>query len=415
MAGPKETTLSAWWRKVRSRLPTSPLPKRWDTRVKRLALVGAIVLVLGGALVSILIQGGGDDGQGDAAATKAAAPVEKAAKGLSPVQEVDAVVVSGFEGSDSGAKLARGAQLGGLLVGPEDWFGTFKGRTLLSRLRAQSAAGGRIPPLIVGVQEGGVYRAYPGLPPALGQREIAATNDPAKAIEWAASTGRAMAKAGFDLNLAPIADVATLDSALSDRAFSDDPELVTAMTAASVRGCRDSGLACATPYFPGLGAASGSTTDGPATVGLDAATLDVRDLAPFRAAIAEKVPAIVVSLALYAAYDPVTPGALSPAIASGLLREELGFKGVAISDDLSAGGPATGLPATEAAVQALASGIDLVVVSDPAEAGRVREAVLKAARSGAIPQDRLKEAIARVLSLKQRLGLLPGSAGSPQG
>ena len=126
---------------------------------------------------------------GEAPATKAAAPVEKAAKGLSPVQEVDAVVVSGFEGSDSGAKLARGAQLGGLLVGAEDWFGTFKGRTLLSRLRAQSAAGGRIPPLIVGVQEGGIYRAYPGLPPALGQREIAATNDPAEAIEWAAGTG----------------------------------------------------------------------------------------------------------------------------------------------------------------------------------------------------------------------------------
>ena len=406
MADPEETTLGAWWRKVRSRLPTSPLPKRWDTRVGRLAVAGASVLVLCGALAAILALGGGDDDQGDAA-IKAAAPVEKAAKGLSPVQEVDAVVVSGFESSDSGAKLARGAQLGGLLVGPEDWFGTFKGRTLLSRLRAQSAAGGRIPPLIVGLQEGGVYRAYPGLPPALGQREIAATNDPAKAIEWATSTGRAMAKAGFDLNLAPIADVATLDSALSDRAFSDDPELVTAMTAASVRGCRDSGLACATPYFPGLGAASGSTAVGPATVGLDAATLDVRDLAPFRAAIAEKVPAIVVSLALYAAYDPVTPGALSPAIVSGLLRDQLGFKGVAISDDLSAGGPATGLPAPEAAVQALAAGIDLVVVSDPAEAAKVREAILKAARSGAIPTARLKEAIARVLSLKQRLGLLP--------
>ncbi len=407
MAGKNEPTLSAWWRRVRSRLPTSPLPKHWDARVRHGVLAGVIVLLLGAALASILIQRSGDDPEGEAPATKAAAPVEKAAKGLSPEQEVDAVVVSGFESSASGARLARNSQLGGLLVGPEDWFDTFKGRTLLSRLRAQSAAGGRIPPLIVGVQEGGIYRAYPGLPPALGQREIAATNDPREATEWAAGTGRALAKAGFDLNLAPLADVATLDSPLSDRAFSDDPELVTAMTAASVRGCRGSGIACATPYFPGFGAASILTSQGPATVGLDAASLEVRDLAPFRAAIAEKVPAVVVSLALYAAYDPVTPAALSPAIAKDLLRDQLGFKGVAISDDLSASGPALGMPATEAAVQALAAGIDLVVVSDPAEAAAVRKAVLNAARDGAIPQARLKEAIARVLSLKQRLGLLP--------
>ena len=291
MAGPKQTTLREWWRKVRSHLPTSPLPKSWDERVRRGVLAGLGVLVLGAALASILTQRRGADDGGEPPATKASAPVEKAAKALSAVQEVDAVVVSGFEGSDSGAKLARVAQLGGLLMGPEDWFGTFKGRTMLSRLRAQSAAGGRIPPLIVGVQEGGIYRAYPGLPPALGQREIAATNDPVQAIEWAAGTSRALSNAGFDLNLAPIADVATLDRALSDRAFSDDPELVTAMTAASVRGCRQGGVACATPYFPGLGAASGSIAEGPATVGLDAASLEIRDLAPFRAAIAEKVPA----------------------------------------------------------------------------------------------------------------------------
>jgi beta-N-acetylhexosaminidase len=407
MAGNNEPTLRAWWRRVRSRLPTSPLPKHWDKRVRRSVLGGVVVLVLGGAVASVLIQRGGDDDEDDqGAGAKAAAPVQRAADRLSPVQEVDAVVVSGFANSAAGAKLARSAQLGGLLVGADNWFGTFKGRTMLSRLRAQSAAGGRIPPLIVGVQEGGAYRAYPGLPPALGQREIAATNDPREAAEWAAGTGRALAKAGFDLNLAPIADVATLDSPLADRAFSDDPELVTAMTAGAVRGCRGSGIACATPYFPGVGAASIDTSQGPATVGLDAESLEVRDLAPFRAAIAERVPAVVVSLALYSAYDPVTPGALSPSIVQNLLRDQLRFKGVAISDDLSAGGPALGMPVTEAAVQALAAGIDLVVVSDPGEAVAVRKAVLSAAREGSIPQDRLNEAIARVLSLKQSLGLL---------
>ena len=96
MAGENEPTLSAWWRRARSRLPTSPMPKHWDARVRRGVLGGVIVLVLGAALASILIQRSGDDPEGEAPATKAAAPVEKAAKGLSPEQEVDAVVVSGF-------------------------------------------------------------------------------------------------------------------------------------------------------------------------------------------------------------------------------------------------------------------------------------------------------------------------------
>ena len=143
-------------------------------------------------------------------------------------------------------------------------------------------------------------------------------------------------------------------------------------------------------------------------MGLDAASLDVRDLAPFRAAIAEKVPAVVVSLALYAAYDPVTPAALSPAIASDLLRDQLGFKGVAISDDLSAGGPATGLPAAGGRRPGAGGGHRPGRRQRPRQAAQVRKAILKAARSGAIPPARLKEAIARVLSLKQRLGLLPG-------
>ena len=107
MAGENEPTLSAWWRRARSRLPTSPMPKHWDARG---VLAGVIVLVLGAALASILIQRSGDDPEGEAPATKAAAPVEKAAKGLSPEQEVDAVVVSGFESSASGAPPAGGSR-----------------------------------------------------------------------------------------------------------------------------------------------------------------------------------------------------------------------------------------------------------------------------------------------------------------
>jgi beta-N-acetylhexosaminidase len=103
----------------------------------------------------------------------------------------------------------------------------------------------------------------------------------------------------------------------------------------------------------------------------------------------------------------VTPGALSPSIATDLLRGELGFEGVALTDDLTSGAISAGIGAPDAAVQALAAGSDVAVVGDPAQARQAREAILSAARSGEIPKDRLDQAAARVLTLKEQLGLLP--------
>lgn len=400
---PKETTPRSLGRRLRSHLPVSPLTSDSNKWAKRGVLAGIVVLVLGGALASILLQG--DDGSSEAApAIQASKRVQKVVNSLSLVQKADAVVISGFDGTGGATQLAGSSQIGGLLVGPEDWFGVAKGKALIAQIHSAGSTGGRISPLVVGRQEGGIYRSYPDLPPAVGQREVG-TGTPAEAAEWAEETGRALANAGFNVNLAPIADVATLDSPLSDRAFGDDDELVGAITAASVRGCRGTGIACATPYFPGLGAASASTSDGPATVGLSTEELAARDLFPFRNAIKGGVPAIVLSLALYSAYDPVTPGALSPSVAQALLRDELGFKGVAISDDLSVGVAATGVPAPDAAVRALIAGTDMALVSNPKQAAAARKAILESARSGGLPTSRLDQAVARVITLKQKLGL----------
>ena len=180
-----------------------------------------------------------------------------------------------------------------------------------------------------------------------------------------------MSAAGFDLNLGPLADVATIDSPVADRAYGDDAELVARLTAAALRGCKEGKIACAVSHFPGLGAASDDTAVSPATVGLDAASLASRDLVPFRAALDAGAPAVPLP-AFYAAYDPVTPAALSPAIAGDLLRRELGFKGVAITDDLSSGAVAAGIGAPDAAVRALAAGADMVTISEPGQAAQAR-------------------------------------------
>jgi beta-N-acetylhexosaminidase len=200
--------------------------------------------------------------------------------------------------------------------------------------------------------------------------------------------------------------VATLDSAVADRAFSDDPVIAAQLTAAAVRGCRSAGLAPAVLHFPGLGAASQDTSQGPATVSLDAGTLSSRDLEAFRAAFSERAPAVVLSLAFYAAYDPVTPAALAEPVATDLLRDELGFEGVAITDDLGSGAVRSSDNVPKAAVRALAAGADLLQIGDPADQAGVHEAIVDAVAEGELSEERLAEAAGRVLELKRRQGLV---------
>jgi beta-N-acetylhexosaminidase len=275
-------------------------------------------------------------------------------------------------------------------------------------LRAASLGGGRVPALIATQQEGGRHRSLGDMPPAVGELRVGQERSPAAAERWAEDAARALRGAGFDLDLFPVADLTTPTSPLGDRAFGANPRLVAALTAASVRGCERARLACAPLHFPGLGAASQDTDEGPATVGLDAATLADRDVAPFRAAFEAGAPATVLSLAYYAAYDPVTPGALASGVATDLLRGELGFDGVAITDDLGAGAITATDTVPDAAVQAIAAGADMVQIDDPREVRGVRAALARAVAGGAIPEQRLADAAARVLELKRRIGLLAG-------
>jgi beta-N-acetylhexosaminidase len=171
------------------------------------------------------------------------------------------------------------------------------------------------------------------------------------------------------------------------------------------------GVACAVGHFPGLGAAAQSTDAGPASVGLDPATLASRDLPPFVAAFEAGAPATVVSHGLYTAYDPVTPASLSPEIVSGLLRDELGYEGAAISDDIGAGAISAVTDPGSAAVEALNAGIDLVQVADPADVGDVREALAAALASGELDEARLEEAAARV----SRIGVRPPGGSEKKG
>jgi beta-N-acetylhexosaminidase len=348
----------------------------------------------------------GDDGDESKArpARGVSESVAAVVRGLSQAEQVSQVLLLGFEGTDQRSPILRtvaAEELGGVLLGPQNWTDAEQGSTLAGAIRAAGLSGRRTAPLIVASQEGGEYRSFPDLPPAETQLEIGDAGSIPGAESWAAEAGRALRAAGIDLNLFPVADVATLDSPIADRAFSDDPAVAAPLTAAAVRGCRAARIACAAVHFPGLGGASQDTNQGPATVSLEAAALEARDLQSFEAAFGERVPAVGLSLSFYAAYDPVTPAALSEAVATGLLRDQYGYDGLAVTDDLGAGAIKAGYSVPGAAVAAIQAGADLIQIASPDDQAGVREALLEAVRSGAISEERLAEAAGRVLELKR--------------
>lgn len=380
----------------------------WRRRATVVAVATAAVV-----LAVLMLSGGedGDDEGGDTQETAAATTAGGSASAgpaadLSTRDLVDQVLLTGFDGQDPGSDVIEDVadhQLGGVLIGAGNWRGAGPGAKLIDAIREAGSKGDAIPPLIATIQEGGPYRALEDLPPERREIEIGDIGDPRVAERWAEEAGKALRDVGIDLNLAPVADVATLDSPIADRAFSDDAAVAAQMTAAAITGCRKAKIACAVSHFPGLGAASQSTDAGPASVALDAAGLAARDLPPFRAAFDAGAPATVVSHALYGGLDPVVPASLSTAVTTDLLRAEIGFDGVAISDDIGAGAVSAVSPPADAAVKALVAGIALVQVANPADVEPVRRALLAALEGGTLSEDRLREAAGRVLALKRSL------------
>jgi beta-N-acetylhexosaminidase len=261
----------------------------------------------------------------------------------------------------------------------------------------QAAARGRA--LIMVDQEGGDIRTVAHAGPAAGQASQGGPDQVEAAAREAAGQLRDV---GVNVNLAPVADVAErggVPSVMDGRAFAGGPEEVAAATRASIRGMRAEGIAATAKHFPGLGGSQVNTDDAPATVAGEIHT----DLVPFEAAIAERVPLVMLSHAHYPALDADAIASQSPAIATGLLRDELGFEGVVVTDSMEAQAVLAGSGVAEASVRSIRAGADLVLLTGSASWNEVFPALLDEARRDPDFRARVRASAARVLSLKRAL------------
>ena len=346
------------------------------------------------------------------------AGVEDAVRRLPLERKVSQLFLVGFEGvdqSDGFFNDLRQRDFGGLVLQARNYVDPVQLAALTRGLADTAKGAGHLAPLIITAQEGGPFSEIPEVGPSKPPGRI---GTPAEAAREAAASARGLRKLGLNGVLAPVVDVGQSGGGTAGlRDYSDEPDKVAQYARATVAAYQREGILAAPKYFPGLGAATQPTEAGPATVGLSLRELAQRDLRPFAAASDAGALAFVVGHGLYPADDYVVPASLSRIVSTEILRRQLGFRGMAITDDLAS--PAlTGLSRSvpDSAVDALRAGADMIWISGPAadrEAAYV--AVLNAVRKGEITRRRIDEALGRVLTTKQRLRLLPSTRARPAG
>jgi beta-N-acetylhexosaminidase len=366
---------------------------------RRLAALGAAAVLSLSAGVGVG-AGAGDDGDrtplAASAATEARQQAQQAAlrqvDRLTLRQRVGQVTISSFPGTAAPEYIRRRLRAretaGVILFGPN---GGDRAQWRRLTRSLQRAAGGRA--LVMVDQEGGEIRTVGYAGPSASQPFQGRPPDVRRA---ARAAGRQLRAAGIQVNLAPVADVPRPGSVMATRSFAGDERGIAARTRSSIRGLRDAGVAATVKHFPGLGGATVNTDDGPATVRVP---LD-RDLLPFRAAIDENVPLVMLSHADYPALDTRRIASQSRPVVTGLLRERLGFDGVIVTDSLEAEAVVARSGVADAAERSIRAGADLILMTGSASWNDVFPHLLAEARRDPAFRERIRASAARVLALK---------------
>ncbi|MDR6227433.1 beta-N-acetylhexosaminidase [Desmospora profundinema] len=264
-------------------------------------------------------------------------------------------------------------------------------------------------PLFISIdQEGGkVLRIRDGVTLFPGNMALGAAGDP----ELSSQTGKVMGKElrlmGINMNLAPSLDVNNNDQnpIIGVRSFSGDPNQVAELGVAQMKGFREGGVLSVVKHFPGHGDTdSDSHVDLP-TVAHSMERLDQVELKPFKKALDAGVDAVMSAHITFPAIDdtPGLPGTLSPQVLTGLLREEWGYDGVIITDDMEMGAIVDNFGAGDAAVRAVEAGADILLVAH--DWNRQKEsiqAVIQAVEAGEISEKRIDQSVRRILQLKAK-------------
>jgi len=374
------------------RLPRDPV---WRRRLLALGAVAAIAVAVG-----LVLSAGDDETPGEHGRSTAASPN---APRLPLRQAVGQTLMMAFDGTAAPEyirpRLRNGEGAGVILFGAN-----VADPGQLRRLTRSIQRAARDGALIATDQEGGEIRNVPFAGPVAGQSTQAT---PQAAGAAAAAAARGLRRSGVNVNLAPVADVdpPTGGGALPGRLYPGSPQRVADLTTAALRAHARAGVAATAKHYPGLGRATVNTDDGSATIDAARAELEADDLEPFRTAVAANAPLIMAGHAVYPAFDSKHIASQSPTLLTDVLRDQLGFRGVTITDSIEAQAVLDRSGIATAAVRSIAAGADIVLMTGSGSWNLVYPRLLRAARRSPAFRARVQESARHVLALKRRLGL----------
>ena len=268
-----------------------------------------------------------------------------------------------------------------------------------------TAAANQKAPLFIAIDEegGAVARGKSFLEPAPSQESIGLEGDLDAAKHWTNHNVTILRSIGVNLNFAPVADVGSRDT----RSFSDDPQIVADFVEATAQAYEADNFLYTLKHFPGIGKSKIDPHQEVSVIEDDRATLDAEDLPPFVRIIRGHDNSrfmVMVGHLRYDALDPVSSASLSPAVITGLLRGELGFNGVVITDDLEMGAIANNVDLTTIGVKMIQAGGDIALIChNYANQQTVYNSILAAVKRGDISEARINESVRRILKMKAHL------------
>ena len=328
--------------------------------------------------------------------------------GLSDRQLAGQRIVCGFDGRrpPSGLVQAIGAgEVGGVILFADNVSSRAQVRSLTDGLQAVQRPAGLQQPLIVSIdQEGGQVKRLPG-PPSMSAAEMGRRGAKIARAQGAA-TGASLARAGINVDLAPVLDVARPRGFIADqrRGFAAKPGRVASVGTAFAAGLQSRGVAATAKHFPGLGATAANTDLRPSRIGLGAGKLRRVDEAPYRSFIAAGGKLVMVSSARYPRLGTgKLPASQSRPLISAELRERLRFTGVTISDSLEAPGARAGGGPAKVALRAASAGTDLLLYVHCDAAAKAAGVLANALTGGRLDRASFEASVERVLALRATL------------
>ncbi|WP_340386725.1 beta-N-acetylhexosaminidase [Paenibacillus sp. FSL E2-0151] len=326
-------------------------------------------------------------------------------------QKVGQLLMCGFHSQHADeqvTRLIRDYHVGGVIYFRRNVESVDQLTRLSAELQDMAAEAGALPLMISVDQEGGMVARIDqeGMTQVPGNMALGATGNPEYTLECARILGCELKSIGIDMNLAPVVDVNNnpLNPVIGVRSYGEHAESVAAHGIAAITGYQSQGIAATAKHFPGHGDTAVDSHLGMVTVPHDRNRLEQMELLPFRKAIEAGVDAIMTAHVMFPSIEPEPiPATLSHKVLTGLLREEMGFEGIIITDCLEMHAISKPYGVAEAAVRAVEAGADLILVSHTLQDQvATLEAIVEAVQTGRISEEVIHQAVERIMTWKKK-------------